>query len=235
MSCIIKLIKIFVKICAVIVIILLLNGFLFYMNVVNNTSIDQKVSEITSKSNYVEIQDISDYLKDYVIQVEDKRFYSHYGFDPIATLGSLIKNLSVGYYKYGGSTITQQLAKNMYFTNEKKITRKIAEMFVAFKLEREYPKDKILEMYLNIIYFGNGYYGIKEASYGYFNTPPKDLNKYQSSLLAGVPQAPSIYNLNNKGSKAMKKRYFGVLNRLVDSGRISQDESKEFRNMYLAS
>ncbi len=233
MGCMIKLIKIFLKICIVVVLILLLNGFLLYRNAVSNVSVEQKVSEITSKSNYVEIQDISQYLKDYIVQVEDKRFYTHYGIDIIAIFGSIIENLSAGYYKYGGSTITQQLAKNMYFTNEKKMTRKIAEMFVAFKLESEYSKDKILELYLNMIYFGNGYYGIKEASYGYFNVSPKNLNKYQSSLLAGVPQAPSVYNLNNKESKSMKKRYFSVLNRLVDSGSITSDEREEFKRMYL--
>lgn len=233
MGCLIKIIKNFVKISIVIVLILLLNGFLLYRNAVSKISVEQKVSEITSKSNYVEIQDISEYLKDYIVQVEDKRFYTHSGIDVIAILGSMIENLGAGYYKYGGSTITQQLAKNMYFTNEKKITRKIAEMFVSFKLEREYSKDKILELYLNMIYFGNGYYGIKEASYGYFNVSPKNLNKYQSSLLAGIPQAPSVYNLKNKESKAMKKRYFGVLNRLVDSGRISPDEREEFKRMYL--
>ena len=86
MGCMIKLIKIFLKICIVVVLILLLNGFLLYRNAVSNVSVEQKVSEITSKSNYVEIQDISQYLKDYIVQVEDKRFYTHYGIDIIAIL-----------------------------------------------------------------------------------------------------------------------------------------------------
>ena len=233
MGLIFKIFKTIIKIGIVIFLILLISGFYVYKSAVKNVPLEQKVIEVTSKNNYVEIQDISDYLKKYVVNVEDKRFYNHNGIDFIAIVGSLISNINVGYYKYGASTITQQLAKNMYFSNEKKLTRKIAEMFVAFELEREYSKDDILEMYLNIIYFGNNYYGINEASYGYFNVSPKNLNKYQSSLLAGVPQAPSVYNLNNKESKSMKKRYFSVLNRLVDRGSITSDEREEFKRMYL--
>lgn len=198
--------------------------------------IDQKLQELSSHDDYVEIQNISDSLKTYFVNVEDKRFYKHNGIDLIGIVGSLISNLKEGYYKYGGSTITQQLAKNLYFKDGRKtLTRKVAEMFAAFEFERKYSKDKILEMYLNIIYFGNGYYGINEASQGYFEIFPKDLNEYQSSLLVGIPQAPSVYNLNEKGKSAMKSRYMQVLKILTDNGTITKNQADQFKKLYLAS
>lgn len=206
-----------------------------YRDVIKEYPIEQKVKEITSRENYVTIDNISEYLKDYIVNIEDKRFYKHRGIDIIAIGASFLGNLDVGYFKYGGSTLTQQLAKNLYFSNEKKIMRKIGEMFMAFAIERKYPKSKILELYLNVIYFGNGYYGIKEASEGYFNVLPSELNKYQSSLLVGVPQAPSLYNLKNKESKSMKKRFFQVLDVLEENKRLSKEEVSEFKNIYLTS
>ena len=208
MGLIFKIFKTIIKIGIVIFLILLISGFYVYKSAIKNVPFEQKVIEVTSKNN---------------------------GIDFIAIVGSLISNINVGYYKYGASTITQQLAKNMYFSNEKKLTRKIAEMFVAFELEREYSKDDILEMYLNIIYFGNNYYGINEASYGYFNVSPKNLNEYQSSLLVGIPQAPSIYDLKDKNNKAMEERYNQVLKILVKNKIITKIQAEEFRKMYLAS
>lgn len=195
--------------------------------------IDQNLKNLSMNENYVGIQDISNSLKTYLVDVEDKRFYSHNGIDLIGIGGSFLRNLKEGYYKYGGSTITQQLAKNLYFKEGKKtLTRKVAEMFAAFEIEREYSKDKILEMYLNVIYFGNGYYGINDASYGYFQVHPKDLSEYQSSLLVGVPQAPSIYDLNEKGNVPFKNRYMEVLKILFNNGSISQNQVEKFKTMY---
>lgn len=234
MGCIFRILKLLINVFIVIILILLINGFYIYKKAINNVSIEDKVFYVKSKDSYTDIENISNYLKDFIVDVEDKRFYSHKGIDLIVIARALVSNLNVGYYKYGGSTITQQLAKNMYFSGEKKIVRKVAEMFIAFDLERKYSKDDILEMYLNIIYFGNGYYGIKDASYGYFNVSPKNLNEYQSSLLVGIPQAPSIYNLNEK-NRSMQIRYKNVLNILVKNGNITQEQSKIFREMYLAS
>ena len=235
MRLIIKIFKFLIKISIIIVILFLLRGFTLYRSAVKTVPIEQKIVEITSKDNYVEIKDISDYIKEYIVNIEDKRFYKHNGIDIIAIFASVIGNLDVGYYKYGGSTITQQLAKNMYFSNEKKITRKIAEMFLAFEIERKYPKEKILELYLNIIYFGNGYYGIENASRGYFNLSSRDLNQYQSALLAGVPQAPSIYNLNDKNNESMKRRFYNILDILVEKNSITIKQSNEFKAIYLTS
>ena len=235
MKLIVKIFKFFVKIGIIIAILFLLKGYSLYRHVVKTVPIEQKVIEVTSRENYVETQNISDYLKEYIVNIEDKRFYKHKGIDIIAILASIAGNLDVGYYKYGGSTVTQQLAKNMYFSNEKKITRKIGEMFVAFEIERKYSKEKILELYLNLIYFGNGYYGIENASYGYFNIPSKDLNQYQSALLAGVPQAPSTYNLNDKNNESMKRRFYQVLDILVEKGSLTKTQSDGFKNIYLTS
>lgn len=234
MGCLFRIIKSFIVVFLLVIILVLARGFLFYKNALDKTPLDVKVSEITSNPNYVTIDNISDSMKKFIVTVEDKRFYTHSGIDISAIASSMVSNLSVGYYKYGGSTITQQLAKNMYFSNDKNITRKIAEMFTAFKIEREYSKDKILEMYLNQIYFGHGYYGINSASYGYFGVSPKDLTRYQSSLLAGIPQSPSTYDLKNK-NKSMGKRYSGVLRNLLENEDITIDEAKKFEDDYKAS
>lgn len=234
MGCLFRIVKSFIFVLLIVFVLVTLRGFLSYRNALHKVSLETKVNEITSNKNYVSIDNISDYMKDFIVAVEDKRFYTHDGIDLFSIMGSAVSNLFAGYYKYGGSTITQQLAKNMYFSNDKNITRKVAEMFTAFRLEKEYSKDKILEMYLNQIYFGNGYYGISEASYGYFGVSPKNLNEYQASLLAGLPQAPSAYDLKNK-NKSMKKRYNEVLKSLVSNGKLTSDKAKQFKERYEAS
>lgn len=230
-----KIFKNLFKLVFIIAIIFLLNSFHVYSSAIKKIPLSDKVSEIKASSNYVKIENISEHLKNYIVNVEDKRFYSHKGVDLISIAGSLISNIEAGYYKYGGSTITQQLAKNLYFSNDKNLTRKLAEIFLAFKLEREFSKDEILELYLNVIYFGNGYYGIQEASLGYFGISAKDLNEYQSSLLVGIPQAPSVYNLNDKNNKSMLRRYQDVLKILVKNKIIEQNKADEFKKIYLAS
>lgn len=234
MGCLFRIIKLVIIVLFTILIFCLLKGFIFYKNTLDKMPLSVKVEQITLNKDYVNIENISDSMKKFIVTVEDKRFYSHNGIDISSILGSVIGNLAVGYYKYGGSTITQQLAKNMYFSNEKNITRKIAEMFTAFKIEREYSKDEILEMYLNQIYFGEGYYGINAASYGYFGVPPSNLTKYQSSLLAGIPQSPSLYNLKIK-NRAMSNRYSRVLKNLVENKDITLEEAKKFEEYYKTS
>ena len=228
-----KILNIFIGIFVLFVFLIFLNGFYIYKNVTNEISVENKVKSITNKEDYVDIEKISKYVGEYMVGVEDSRFYIHNGIDIISIFASLVSNINAGYYKYGGSTITQQLAKNLYFTNEKSLTRKIAEMFVSFEIERNYEKDKILELYLNVIYFGNNYYGIKDASLGYFNVLPSELTDYQASLIVGIPQAPSLYNLTNKDS--MMKRYSNVLKILINNNKIDEDKAKEFFEFYKAS
>ena len=166
------------------------NGYSLYKNAISNVSIEEKVKEIKNNDNYININQVSKYYKDAVIAVEDHRFYKHSGFDLITTMSAAFSNLKTKSLGQGGSTITQQLAKNMYFTQEKKFTRKVAELFMSFELEKQLSKDEILELYINIIYFGDGYYGIKEASNGYYDKEPIDLTLEEAIMIAGLPAAP---------------------------------------------
>ena len=173
-------------------------GYLKYKNAIRNLSLENAISEIKASKDYTDIKNISDDYKKAVVAIEDHRFYSHNGVDFISIIRSTYVNFSRRSLDYGASTITQQVARNIYFTQEKSPIRKIAEIFVAFDLEKNYSKDEILELYLNIIYFGNGYYGIREASYGYFDKSPQDLTFYEATYLAGLPNAPSIYSEDKK-------------------------------------
>ncbi len=138
-------------------------GYDMYKVAIQEVSLSEKVETIRSKENYAKIEEVPQMYKNAVISVEDHRFYKHGGIDIISIVRATINDIKAMEFVEGGSTITQQLAKNIYFTQEKKITRKIAEVFMAFDIEKSYTKDEILELYLNTSYFGDGYYTIKEA------------------------------------------------------------------------
>lgn len=131
-----------------------------------------------------------------------------------------------------GSTITQQIAKNEYFTQEKELYRKAAELFVARDIEKNYKKDEILEIYYNTNYYGSGYYGIYEASMGYYEKAPIDLTDYEATLLAGVPNAPSVYspkvNLN-----LAERRQDKVLEKMVKAGYLTETEKQEIQEQQI--
>ena len=173
-------------------------GYLKYKKAISENNLSTAISKIQSNNNYTKISEISEDYKNAVIAIEDHRFYNHKGIDSFSIIRSAYINLVNKSLNYGGSTITQQVSRNIYFTQEKSPVRKIAEIFVSFDLEKNYSKDEILELYLNIIYFGKGYYGIHDASYGYFNKSPKDLSFYEATYLAGLPNAPSVYSENDK-------------------------------------
>lgn len=164
-----------------------------YREALNNKSVLEKVEEIESKKEYVYFKDLpKEYIKA-VIAVEDHRYYEHGAIDVISITRAIINNVKAKKLIEGGSTITQQLAKNIYFTQDRKLERKIAEIFMAYEIEKELDKDKIFELYVNTNYFGNGYYGIGNASHGYYDKEPSKLNLYECTMLAGVPNAPSVY------------------------------------------
>lgn len=169
-------------------------GYIKYKEAINNLNLDDAVSEIRASDNYTNLENMCEDYKNAVVAIEDHRFYTHNGIDILSIFRSTYVNLKRKSFDYGASTITQQVGRNIYFTQEKSPVRKIAEIFVAFDLEKNYSKDEILELYLNIIYFGNGYYGIHDASYGYFDKSPKDLSFYEATYLAGLPNAPSVYS-----------------------------------------
>ncbi len=229
--------KIFKRIVGVILIIISLiciyligTGYSIYRQALKEQSLEQKVNEIREKYDYTKINEVPDIYKKAVIAVEDHRFYKHKGVDPISIGRAIVRDISAMSFVEGGSTLTQQLCKNIYFTQEKKITRKIAEVFMAWNLEKHYEKDEILEMYINTAYYGSGYYGIKQAAKGYFGKEPKDMNEYECTILAGVPNAPSVYALNNKNGLA-KQRQKQVLNSMVAINYISQEKSNEILAM----
>ena len=124
----------------------------------------------------------------------------------------------------GGSTITQQLAKNLYFDNSPSFTRKLAELFVARAIEKEYSKDQILAAYINCIYYGDGYYNIYDASMGYFGVMPADLSDDQATLLAGVPNAPSLYAPTVNLTLA-RERQQQVLRAMIDNDMLTREEA----------
>ena len=161
-----------------------------------------------------------------MLWLQDHRFEQHFGIDLIAIGRATWNNLTSWSLREGGSTITQQLAKNLYFTQEKSFVRKIAEVFMAFRLESSYTKDEILELYVNSIYFGDGYYCVRDASQGYFGKDPIDMTDYESTLLAGIPNAPSVYSLTaNPDLAEQRQRY--VVQQMVRYGYISEDEGQE--------
>lgn len=138
-------------------------GYDMYKEALKNMPLEEKVESIKQKSNYTEIEEVPQVYINAVISVEDHRFYKHNGIDIIAIGRAMVNDIKAMDFVEGGSTITQQLSKNIYFTQEKTITRKIAEMFMTFEIEKHYDKDEILELYLNTSYFGDGYYTLKEA------------------------------------------------------------------------
>ncbi len=154
----------------------------------------------------VSLHEIPQMLKDALITVEDKRFYSHWGVDIIRIFGALFYNLKTMRKAQGASTITQQLARNMFLTQEKTFVRKLKELLLAFELERTYSKDEILEMYLNQVWFGAGAYGVEAASQVYFNKSVKDLTLPECALLAALPKAPQYYSPYVNPAQALKRR-----------------------------
>ena len=205
-------------------------GYSMYSKAIKAESIDDKIADIRSNANYTKIDDVSEMYKNAVVAVEDHRFYSHCGIDVWAIMRAMARNVQYKELLEGGSTITQQLAKNTYFTQSKELTRKVAEGFMAISYEKKLEKDEILELYINISYFGNGYYDIKEASLGYFGKLPNEINDYEATMLAGVPNAPSVY-APTVNFKLASERQTQVLNKMVEYGYITDDKKNEILSM----
>lgn len=206
--------------------IFIYKGYNMYKNAVEEMSIEDKVNEIRAKENYTKIEELPDIYLEAIISVEDHRFYEHWGVDVLATLRASYNDIRAMSFVEGGSTITQQLAKNLYFTQEKKVERKVAEVFMAVELEKEYSKKDILELYVNSIYFGNNYYCVKDASMGYFGKEPGKMTEYESTLLAGIPNAPSVYALTaNPDLAAQRQRQ--VLEKMIKYKYLTSEEAEK--------
>jgi len=175
-------------------------------------------------AHYLCYEELTEYAKDVILVTEDKKFYSHEGVDLLANLRALyhlVKNK--GKITQGGSTITQQLARTIYLTNEVSYERKLVEVFLAWELEEIYSKEDILEFYFNNIYFANGYYGIQAAANGYFGKSVKDLSLSETAFLCAIPNNPSLYDPYLRKEKTLERRD-RMLVQMLEDGEISQQE-----------
>lgn len=172
---------------------------------------------------FTKINDFPQVLKDAVVAAEDKRFYEHGGVDFVGIARAMIFNL-VGSVQSGASTITQQVARNFYLTNERTYTRKFNEALLAYKIEQQLSKDQILELYFNQIYLGQRAYGFAAAAQVYFNKPVQNLDLAEAAILAGLPKAPSTFNpIVNPNRAKQRQRY--ILNNMVEMGKITQAQA----------
>ncbi|MBC8015028.1 MAG: transglycosylase domain-containing protein [Sporomusaceae bacterium] len=178
------------------------------------------------KRNYIKIQYIPLVMQQTIIAVEDNRFYRHVGFDIEGILRAVLVNMQTGALSEGGSTITQQLVKNLFLTQEKTYGRKAEEVILAIDMELRYSKEEILEMYLNSIYFGSGAYGIGDAALIYFDKSPVNLTLAECAMLAGLPTAPSL-NSPYVDFNAAKQRQLVVLSAMTRHGYIGPQTAQE--------
>ena len=179
------------------------------------------VNERVSTQHFIPVDRLPNRLIQAVVAVEDARFYSHPGFDLEAIARAALVNLQSGDIEEGASTITQQLVKNLFLSPEQSLERKMEELALAIDFEFRYSKNEILSLYLNTIYFGSGYYGIYDAAHGYFGKDPSQLSLPEAAMLAGIPNAPSLYSPYESFLMA-KKRQFVVLDAMVRAGYIDE-------------
>ncbi|MGI6658754.1 MAG: transglycosylase domain-containing protein [Dethiobacteraceae bacterium] len=177
----------------------------------------------------VPLAKMPDYVPQAFIAIEDHRFYDHFGLDFVGLARALLRNLRAGRIVEGGSTITQQLAKNLFLTHDQTLKRKLQEMLLTIQLERKYSKDEILEKYLNTIYFGHSAYGVEAAARTYFNKSVQDLTLAEAALIAGITRGPAYYSPYNSDETraAAVRRQKLILTRMAEEGFISEQEKNE--------
>ena len=183
------------------------------------------------RRSYVPFDEIPKVMKDAVLAIEDACFYEHGGIDYVGVARAGLANFSKS-KSQGASTITMQVARNVYLSSEKTFTRKIYEMLLAFKLEHSLTKDQILEIYLNQIFLGNRAYGFAAASEAYFGKSIKDVSIAEAAMLAGLPKAPSLYNPIVNPSRARTRQVY-ILERMVENRFITPEQAEEARNEQL--
>lgn len=188
--------------------------------------LENMVSEMRSRDGFVEYDELPEFYINAVISTEDRRFETHNGVSVRSIVRALICDVRTLSFEQGGSTITQQLAKNLWFTQEKKLERKFAEVYAAFALEKALSKREIFELYVNSICFGSGYYGISDAARGYFGKDVSELSDYECAMLAGLPNAPSAYSPDASPELA-RQRLVMVLNCMKGNGLLTDDQAAE--------
>lgn len=199
-------------------------GYNMYKEALDKEPIDEKVASIEKKKNYTEFKDLPETYVNAVIATEDHRFYEHKGIDFISVARAIYNDIKAKDFVEGGSTISQQLAKNIYFTQEKTGKRKVAEVLMASKLDNTLSKEKIFELYANTSYFGDGYYTVKDACNGYFKKKISKMSDYECIMLAGIPNAPSVY-APTKNLKLTKKRAEHVIRKMVENKYLTQEKA----------
>lgn len=224
-----RIVIIVILICMLVVGYFGIRGYIMYKEAIKITTLDSKIAEIKRNPNYTKLEEVSQIYVDAVISVEDHRFKNHNGIDFIAITRAAFNDIKRMRFVEGGSTITQQLAKNTYFTQEKKIERKFAEVFMALEIEKKCSKSEILELYINTSFFGDNCYTVKEASWHYFNKIPLNMTDYECVMLAGIPNAPSVY-APTKNLNLAKQRQKQVLNKMVEYNYLTEEESNNIVN-----
>ncbi|MDD2627853.1 MAG: transglycosylase domain-containing protein [Clostridia bacterium] len=213
-----------IVVCIIAGSIITYKGYGIYEKAIAEISLEEKITEIKEIEDYTEFKDLPNDYKSAIIDVEDQDFYKHFGISLKAIVRSFVNNIKAFKIVEGGSTITQQLSKNLYFTQEQEILRKVAEMFVAFDIEKAYSKDDILEFYVNTSYFGDGHTGIGQACKGYLNKKPSEMTLLDSTLMAGVPNAPSVYAPTINPDLAVKRQII-VIKRMLDQESLSKEDA----------
>ncbi len=200
-------------------------------NIINSTKIYDRTGKIVLynihdnvRRTAIDIKDISPYIQKATISIEDAHFYEHYGFRPTSFIRAALANVTSGGYAQGGSTINQQVVKNALLTREKTISRKLKEIILSIKLDRELPKDTILQIYLNESPYGGTMYGVEEASLTFFNKKAKDVTLTEAAYLAALPQAPTYYSPYGKHRDDLEKRKNLVLQRMYELGHITLEQ-----------
>lgn len=185
------------------------------------------VAEFYDERRYpVKLKEVPPFVRNCFLAAEDATFYSHPGIDPVSILRAVVKNLRSGQANQGGSTITQQVVKNLLLTPEKNIRRKAKEAILSYRLEQRFSKDEILEIYLNQIFFGNTAYGIKAATLMYFHKNPSELTLAEASMLAGLPKAPSRYSPLTHFLRAKRRQRY-VLDQMVRAGFVTSEVAEK--------
>ena len=207
------------------VIVLYSLGNNMYQEALNGETLESVVEEIRENPNYIEYEDLPQNYINAVIAVEDHRFREHGAIDFIAICRAIYVNITSFSLREGGSTITQQVAKNMFYITEgKPVIRKIAEILTSFDLEDKYSKDEIVELYVNTIYFGDGYYGIEEACQGYLGKNATEMTLADCTMMAGIPNAPSVYapTVNPDLTRSRQEK---AIADMVENGYLSEDDA----------
>lgn len=203
-----------------------IKGAVLWSNAKKELSIAQAAENFRADEGFTPFDELPQFYIDAVISVEDRKFFTHGGINVKSIIRAALYDIKNQTLEQGGSTITQQLAKNVWFSQEKKLERKFAEVWAAFDLEKELSKNEILALYASTIYFGSDYYGIKDAAAGYFGKEPSELSEYECAMLAGLPNAPSVYSPDESPELA-RQRLEQVLDSMLANGKLTEEKRQE--------